>query len=1348
MKNIILIFVFSICGFGIVEATQYKKPKIFNSGDGLSNTKINDITQDEKGYLWVATDDGLNKFDGYHFSVYKKADTDSTSLLNNYITALCFASNNCLWVGSMSGLQYYDATKDCFVRASLGQSESVISGSYNCITEDSQKNLWLSIHHKGVVKYSIDTHESILYRSKQEGGPLSSSSIRHIVEDIDGNIWFASFDNGITVYNPSKHEFSYYNMTNTNLPTNSILRISQLASGEMIISSLGNGVFIFNRITGEVKKVKSEISSFAITQLADKTTLVGSEGEGLYVVSNGNTLLPHATISKQENDILNSKIHCIFEDGNKNIWIGMYNGGLCYLSHEPEGFVKYSKAYDNANSLSYEQVSDIAVTKNGEAWFATDGGGLNCYNPKTKKYTHYKHNPNNRNSLPDDAVVKVYIDQSDDIWVGTYIGGLAKLDKKSKSFVSYQHSDNKNSLPGNFVKCITQDDEGIFWIGSDGSGLSRFNAKTNSFRNFSALDNRGLVSDNIISLYLQNNQTLWIGTYVGISRLDIQTNEFISYKDDSIARNLSVYSIVKDSSNNLWFGTSSGLFKHNTSEDRFEKYEIPFRIQDVVINGIVPYKEQLWLSTNNGIICYIPKKKKIKAMISNSDLGGISFIKSSYYLSPDNEIFFGGGNGCYSFHPDSLNIDQYSPKTYITELQIFNNPIQVGKDYNGRKILPKAIDKMDEIQLKYSENTFTLSFCAPMAEYQTSYSYSYKLDGVDQQWIAFSPTQQSVTYANLSPGSYTFKVYASNTPLIPEDGISSLQIKVSPPWWLTWWAKCGYVLSFIIILSIILWVIYNRVKDKNELYVEKMKLKKQEELNQNKIQFFTNISHEFRTPLTLIISPLNELVNQETDKERARVMNLMLRNANRLLRLINQILDFRKADNNQLKIKAQRIELISFSQYFLDVFSEVARKRHINLNLKYNTDDIEVWYDADLLEKCIYNLVFNALKYTLENGNITIELYKEANTMIYLKVRDDGAGINPKDLPYLFDRFYQGEFSNNSGTGVGLHMVKTIVELHGGSIEAENNNDGQGSCFTLKIIDGKEHLNPDSCDERQWTPSETNFVVEEVLDEKDNIENIIAPEIHNKKTLILLVEDEADMRMYVKLELEKSYTVIEASNGVEAFEKLKSITPDLIVADIMMPKMDGIEFTQNIKDNLETCHIPVILLTANSEIDYKLRGLEIGADSYIVKPFNADYLRMRIKKLLEMRKTLQEKYSKLLNLEAKEMETTNPDELLLQKSITFIRDNIDSPTLSVEEIAINVGISRAHLHRKTKTLTGQTPIDLIKTIRMKQAKSLLETKDLNISEVAFMVGYNSLSYFSSSFTSYWGVSPSSILKNK
>ncbi|GHT07655.1 hybrid sensor histidine kinase/response regulator [Bacteroidia bacterium] len=1311
-------------------------PQIYGTQHGLSTTKIASITQDNRGFIWIASENGLNRFDGYNFTVYKKMEGDSSSLMNNHIAALWVDSDNRLWIASMSGLQYYDPYQNNFVTEQLGQAPALINNKkFGAIMEDSRRNLWFSVYDIGIIKYSLETKQSVLYMPNNEENAVCSKSIGSIEEDSEGNIWFASMDNGISVYLPENDSFVHYHSKNSRLPVNEILNICRMGNGNMLIATINKGLYIFNKDTREFKFTGNHSTSFCLHRLQNQSVLIGTEGEGLlYMDPFGDEIRVHPAITDQMYEIKNSKIHYVFEDNNGSLWIGMFNNGICQLRKEPDGFKNFKNIRNNNNSLNNGQITSITTDKEGNYWFATDGGGLNFQDRYTGKYVHYQPNPNDIHSIPDDAVVSVFCDSQGTIWAGTYSGGLCKFDKQKNHFTRYKHSDFSNSLPGNYVKCIVEDQAHNLWLGTDGNGISRFSPESGKFVNYSNPDYPELTSNNTTCLFIDKNNILWIGTFSGLSSFDIDNQIFKTYTND-VSPNQTIYSIAEDENLNLWVGTSYGLKKYNPEKDAFQNYVISERYKDTFINGIIPYKQNLWLSTIDGIICYSTINKQVIYFIANNDLSGANFLRSSYYLSPENEIFLGSNQGCYSFFPDKLHLEGYSPKIYLTNLKIYNKTVNVGQMYDGRVILDKSLDNLKKIVLKYSENNFALEFSAPNNLYPYSITYSYFMEGIDKEWVSLANTQQNVSYANLAPGVYTFKIQATNIPDRFAGEYTSLSIEILPPFWLSWWAELGYFLFGFIVLFLILNYIYIKVRDRNNLRMEQLKAKKQEELNESKMQFFTNISHEFRTPLTLIMAPLEEMQQTELNPERAQIMKIMSRNANHLLRLINQILDLRKTEANKIQIKACPINLVVFIEDFLELFTDMANRNVVSVDFIYPSYEALVWFDPDLLEKCLYNLLFNALKFTPKEGTIQIEIVQKSNEETILSIRDNGIGIAEKEIPHLFDRFYQGEFSKKSGTGIGLHLVKTIIELHRGTIDVESEK-GKGSCFNMHIKTGKDHFNPDEYTDIPWKI----IPAKEIPISKTKNPDVEITDHH--KSTILLVEDDEDMRTYICYELKKTYQIIEARNGREAIFILRSKEPELIITDVMMPELNGIELCKLVKENAETCHIPVIMLTANSDMEHRLEGLETGADSYITKPFHASHLMTQIKKLMEKHEKLRRKFNKFLNMDALKMEIVNPDEVLLQNTIDFIHSNISDTELTVEKIAKSLNTSRTNLHRKIKLQTGLSPIELIKAIRMKQAAYLLEKKTLTISEIAYELGYSSLAYFSTSFNSYWGTSPS------
>ena len=919
---------------------------------------------------------------------------------------------------------------------------------------------------------------------------------------------------------------------------------------------------------------------------------------------------------------------------------------------------------------------------------------------------------------------------------------------------------------------------------------------------------------------MDSRNRLWIGTYFGLSCMDTETETLTSFKMDSGLSSMAVYAIAEDEQGVIWIGTQNGLNRYNPDKNNFTSIRPSGQQISQVINGIVPHKENLWLSTNKGIVRFNPSSLSSKIYTRYDGLQSDEFILASYYKSPAGEIFFGGISGLNSFFPDAIEDKTDCPLTYITGLRIFNQSVAINQEVNGRIVLPQSVSQIEKIRLLYSDKSFTLEFTAPDAAVPANIIYACKLEGFDNEWIYYNSSQRFATYTNLNPGTYTFKVKASNDPEVWGDNVTSLTIVVEPPLWATWWARTLYFLLACGAVWLLLRFFTLRMKEKNELRIERFKMRQQEELTQAKMGFFTNISHEFRTPLTLIIGPLEQMMETETDPEKQQLHSMMHRNAERLLRLINQILELRKLEQGKMKLQVQQLELVSFVSDLLGSFTDLANRKHISLTYSYNASQVRVWYDPDLLDKCLFNILSNAFKFTPDGGKVSLDIREDEGGRVYITVSDTGVGMDKDTLQRVFERFYQGNSKQlTAGSGIGMHLAKSIAELHGGNITASSEMD-KGSSFCLLILPGNSHFaveqmaledgfhrveeketkgpgaemqevttgaqgvsdTPKTTNEKQATGVQgaqdeqaatvmqngstvtKQQQVQGASDTKKTTNEKQATEVPGapneqkaseeqdntvgKKLTILVVEDDEDIRKYIRKELESRYQVEEAVNGALGLSKAKKILPDLVITDVMMPEMTGTELCKRLKTDAETCHIPVIILTAQSDLEHRIEGLETGADSYIPKPFNVKHLNVRIEKLIALRQTLKERFSKSLNMEAQEVTLTSTDERLLQHAIDYIRENMEDPELSVENMSKALGMSRTHLHRKLKALTNQSPIEFIKVIRMKQAAYLLSTGKLSVSEVGYKVGYNTPSYFSSSFNAHFGMSPTAYMEQR
>ena len=1401
--------------------------RIFTTEHGLSSTKVSCIVQDKRGFVWIGTEDGLNKFDGYGFTVYKRNSALRGSLVSNHITALYTDRNDNLWVGTIEGLQYYDKSNDNFVSTALNQPDYIVKQNQcNAIFQDRSGCLWFASSGLGVLRFDPKTSESVLFSPSHThpGQSLCSGHIRAIDEDADGNLWFGSQDNGLSVYNPVKKSFTNYSVASGHLKSDVIFDLFKQKNGNMLISTIGVGVTVYDqkqkRFIAYPEAFSRGTARRTFCAIEDKEGAVWAGTDGLGVMrfrADQQSISPHPVFNEFMQEMGDSKIHYLFEDKKGNLWVGMHYKGLCVIHTGSNGFTNYRKINNEPNSLSYNHVMGVTADKDNNLWIATDGGGLNFFDRKSGRFTHYLHNPGNPNSISDNAIVSVFCDSKKRIWAGTYVGGLCMWDPDRRGFVTYRSNGKPDGLSSDYVKSIAEDKRGYLWLGTNGGGLSRFNPTDKTFRNFQTKDNKGLVNDYISVIFMDSRNRLWIGTYFGLSCMDTETETLTSFKMDSGLSSMAVYAIAEDEQGVIWIGTQNGLNRYNPDKNNFTSIRPSGQQISQVINGIVPHKENLWLSTNKGIVRFNPSSLSSKIYTRYDGLQSDEFILASYYKSPAGEIFFGGISGLNSFFPDAIEDKTDCPLTYITGLRIFNQSVAINQEVNGRVVLPQNVSQIEKIRLLYSDKSFTLEFTAPDAAVPANIIYACKLEGFDNEWIYYNSSQRFATYTNLNPGTYKFKVKASNDPEVWGDNVTSLTIVVEPPLWATWWARTLYFLLACGAVWLLLRFFTLRLKEKNELRIERFKMRQQEELTQAKMGFFTNISHEFRTPLTLIIGPLEQMMETETDPEKQQLHSMMHRNAERLLRLINQILELRKLEQGKMKLQVQQLELVSFVSDLLGSFTDLANRKHISLTYSYNASQVRVWYDPDLLDKCLFNILSNAFKFTPDGGKVSLDIREDEGGRVYITVSDNGVGMDKDTLQRVFERFYQGNSKQlTAGSGIGMHLAKSIAELHGGNITASSEMD-KGSSFCLLILPGNSHFAVEQMaledgfhrveekdttdtkgtgaskvldgsrtkqdtksletkkeqgvsDTQKATNEKQTTEVQGALDEQTFSEVLNGSTVTKqqqvqgapneqtaseeqedavgKKLTILVVEDDEDIRKYIRKELESRYQVEEAVNGALGLSKAKKILPDLVITDVMMPEMTGTELCKRLKTDAETCHIPVIILTAQSDLEHRIEGLETGADSYIPKPFNVKHLNVRIEKLIALRQTLKERFSKSLNMEAQEVTLTSTDERLLQHAIDYIRENLEDPELSVENMSKALGMSRTHLHRKLKALTNQSPIEFIKVIRMKQAAYLLSTGKLSVSEVGYKVGYNTPSYFSSSFNAHFGMSPTAYMEQR
>ena len=1366
--------------------------------DGLSNNKVISILQDKTGFLWFGTEDGLNRFDGYEFRVFRNNPADSNSISGNNIWSLFEDEEGNIWIGTKSGdLNCYDANKNIFKHWKI-ESKNYKENSINEIFMDKEGIIWIGTYQSGLYRLNIKTNELTNWNYKP-GDPnsISNNFITSIIEDPDGYLWISTY-NGLNKFDPKSDDDSflqfYSDSENTNGLSNNLIWSIKKSKFDPYLMWIGTA-------NGLVSLDIKEHSFSRLPIITDNSLQFGNSFASVVEEKNNNVnvlwlgtyggLVRHdmkngesQRFIKRENEstsIISNEINKVIEDRSGVIWIATENG-ISYIS--PKG-MKFNSLFDDQNKskelkdLSRINLKAISQHPNGKLFFGTSNGVYGYTNSVNQKIIQkYK--------ITDGLNVWSMANASnDDLWIGTYGQGLKQLNLKNGNMKDWTiESPTFKTSAFDYLKSLCLDNNNDLWIGFWGGGLGRMNTKNGKYDIWIHNDdNPNSISHNDVwAIHQDRNRRIWLGTNGGGLNLFDDKNEgefhhFIDVQDQKkkLSGN-SIYSICESTkgkySNNfeqtiLWIGTSSGLNKIivNNSSDilniRSLDYEVVIYktesgLADNSVKSILEDENgNLWLGTNSGISFFDIESGKFINYSTADGLIGNEFNSGSALSSEDGLMYFGSVEGLNLFNPNQIKQSTYAPPVVLTDFQIFNQPVKV----DNTSPLKDNINEAKAIILSHSQNVFSFQFSALDFNSPQSIQYAYIMDGFDADWI-YSGNRRFVTYTNLDPGSYTFKVKATNSDGVWNEDLKSILVIVNPPWWRTGWAYAVYILLIIVGIYSARKIERNRSRLRNELKMREFEANKQRELENMKARFFANLSHEFRTPLTLIRGPIEELINKKAGDQQEEYYQLIQRNSEKLQELIDQLLELTQLENASIPLIAKQENLVSLLRGLLFSFESLAKQKNIKLSFNSQNDKLICWVDRDKLEKIINNLLSNAFKFTPSNGVISINVNSKSDNdeeFAEINISDTGIGIPEEKLERIFDRFYQVDDSsrkNYGGSGIGLALVKELVDLHKWEIDVVSEL-GKGTEFNLKIPLWDSYLN----DNEKVSESITEKLIDESYKQEkvsakdsDSFEKEIEQEIIEKNKLlgdklsILIVEDSEDVRSYLNGLLKSDYRIYEAVNGEDGVKKTSELIPDLIISDVMMPSMDGMEFCRKVKTDWQTSHIPVILLTARAAPESKLEGLETGADDYLTKPFSFKELSVRIKNLLEQRKSLREKFSKEIKIEPSSIAVTSLDNEFLRKAFAVAEKNLSNTDFNSEVFAEEMFVSRSQLHRKLLAITSQAPGEFIRSFRLKKAATLILEKRLSITQIAFEVGFSSPSHFTKAFRQQFYCSPTEFIE--
>lgn len=1344
-KRHILIFAISILLISFQLKANTFSFRHYKVEDGLTFNTVRSIIQDRRGFMWIGTEDGLNRFDGYTFKEFRSKANSKNSIGSNYVGTLLEDSNGDIWIGTENGVYIYHPTTEKFIRLEAKTNKGVIcSSSVNNIVEDKLKNIWLSTYGQGIFCYNLNSGKLEQYNIVNEGSAKSNYNfINYIYVDHNNLVWAApkTPSSPLIFFNRPKKQFQIVplKLNSTKKNTFSVYKIFEDSQHNFWLGTWDKGLC---KLDIKSKKVTSYLSPQSaggiihiheINEYKPNLLLIGSD-DGLSLFNT--KTLQHQLLTSSETDpssISDNFVYPIFKDREGGIWIGTYFGGVNYVSPNNGLFERYTHS-KYVNSVNGNVISRFTEDKNGNIWIASDDGGLNVFNTQTGHFSAYMPQKG-KNSISYHNVHALCWD-NDKLWIGTYSGGLNVLDTKTGIFKYYNSEEtNPKTLDGGSIYAIYKDREKRMWVASM-SGVNLYNRKTDNFtrvKHFNATT---------IDITQDNKGLLWFATQgKGLFRLNPKTNQWRNYStltEQGISVPCSQMNCLRvDHKGQLWLGTSCGLCKYDYAKDIFTI--IPLNIPSNTICCIIEDNNNLWLTTSKGLVRYNTIGGAYQVFTQSDGLLSDLFMFNSGFKSSKGKIYIGTANGFNAFCPKKVVANKCLPPVAITNLEIYNKDVEIQEDGP----LTKAISSMDQIDLSYKDNVFSLSYVALSYSTPEKNMYAYKLEGFDKEWNHVN-RQHKATYTNLPAGEYIFRVRASNNDGLWNNEGTSVKIVIHPPLWLTIGFKILYIILIAGGIVFLLRSINQRSERKHKEKIKELNQEKEKELYDAKISFFTMIAHEIRTPVSLIIGPLEKIMNAgfNIPEKISNDLNIIERNSQRLLLLVNQLLDFRKAEQGSLTISFTKQNVHDLLLYTFDRFKPMLEQKGVEFIFNCPDKKLEADIDQEALTKIVSNLLTNAMKFTESRIELSCVSYPDTNTF-RIKVSDNGPGISDQEKEKIFLPFYQISSNTKPGTGIGLSLVKTLVDAHNGTISVEDAEDkGVSFVVNLPIKNALSGENNNSSAKPVSMPD----LKSTINSSEQNIE--IAPVINKEKPLLLIVEDNADMRNFLQESFSADYQIITAEDGIDGLEKLKTCEASLIISDLMMPRMDGLEFCSALRNKILLSHIPVVLLTAKTDLSTKIEGMNCGADAYIEKPFSIHFLKAQIKNLIESRKKLRQKFSELPFVPLKSIAGNNADEEFLTRMNTIIEKNISNVDFSIDSLAEQLCISRSGLFAKIKTLAEITPNELIQVVRLKKAAELLTENKYRINEIAYMVGFNNPSYFSKCFQKQFGIRPGDFINKK
>ena len=1333
-----------LCAFTCMLNAQRIFSTSYTMDDGLAANRVYSILQDSCGFMWFGTDDGLSRFDGIRFKNYYLSEyIDSTT--SNSVRKIFIDHRGRMWIGLDNGIVIYDSKTDTFkpfnaktetgetiqtyvvdmiedadgevwiatngkglyrfspydkvklkvYRNTLGRTDGIPQNTIMTLQQDNKKNIWIGTYSEGLCCFDKQKNTFVTYKKNSLPGSLSDNSIQKVFEDSHGNIWIGTFQGGLDLFNPTTKTFTNFQDKSLNNLLYHIHDIKEYRPGEFFISS-DNGIGIFKAEKGEI--VQSDNSQLKIRTEANKF------------------------------------IYTIYIDKEESLWLGSYFDGVKFYSSFQENFKYYSCSSAITNQTG-KVVNVIREYKDGQFWIGTDDNGIFRFNSKTQEIIPFRSAASIGTTY---YCIHDLLMDGDKLYAATYERGLEVFDLQTGKVESYLNNpQDSTSIPSSRVFSLYKASNGYIYVGTS-NGICYFNPKQKNFTRISSAMRR---TSAIIEDY---HGKIWIGSSIeGLYSFDIKTNKLTLYQHTNNPKSLTknaITTLAIDSRKRLWIGTyGQGLCRYNEKTNDFTRYD-HLKLPNKIISSIIPKGDQLWISTNKGLAVYNPETEYLKTYSKSNGLYNEQFTPRSGFESSDGRLFFGATDGFCSFSPQDLRENAYNPPVVLTSMTIFGKEIQAGASHSP---IQNSIGYTDEIVLHHNQSMVgfdfaSLSYIAPKEN-----NYQYMLEGLDSEWQSTKGTNNHLSYSNLPAGEYILRIKGTNSDKIWSTNEVQLKIKVLPPFFRSHIAYIIYVITLLIIVLLSVWYYVKRTEKRQKERIRRLNDEKEKELYNSKIDFFTNIAHEIRTPLSLIIGPLEYLIkNTSINNAYGEYLGIIEQNYKRLYALVTQLLDFRKVDSGVYKLSYDSYRIKDLISKVTCIFELSARQKKIKIDTSSIPEDMMIVLDEEAFTKIFSNLLSNAMKYAKSTVSITAA---EMDAEIVVTVTDDGIGITDQEKNKIFDAFYQVKSNselNKLGIGIGLHMTRSLVLLMNGRIEANDREDGANGVSISVYFPKKAAISPQPTNTRKV---EDTIIQEDKSDELEP-ETVLPDEPTKKQYAVMVVDDNAEILEFLSKIMSEEYFVISAASGEEALHILEKNNIDLIVSDVMMEEIDGFELCKQIKSNINISHVPVILLTAKTDTESKIKGLEVGADAYIEKPFSPFHLKAQLRNLLKKREGQQKVYASTPLSEIQSTVHNKLDEEFMNKCTGIILNNIEDPDFSVNTLAQELGMSRTSVFTKIKGIIGMTPNDFIKVTRLKKACKMMIEGEYRVTEIGFLVGFSSSSYFAKCFQKQFGMLPTELLR--